>query len=368
MRTLIIFMTMLTNSLAIFGQITITSATFPKVGDTLKYLYAINPSFQIDFESVGGPQFWDFDNLNVGEKQKEIYLNPQDGNNAASFPTANLLAITEEQERYFKVSNNKIDLLGYAGKNEILGVPLVVQYSKLPLFRKAPLAFVGSSNSNSEYRLGIGTDLLPDSLLGQLNFSFDSIRIRFISNEQGLQDGYGSLKMHGRVFETLRQKTERITKTEIEIKVLGFWISLANFSDLLGDFGNLLGQDTSYVYKFFNDKTKEILVEIEANAKNKISTIKYIDLTRITSTKNEELATISLYPNPSADWINIRFADGITDINNIQIHSMSGSLIYSKLNMESSNVEVDVKEWPTGQYYIVANNGKYNQYLSFSKQ
>ncbi len=75
-----------------------------------------------------------------------------------------------------------------------------------------------------------------------------------------------------------------------------------------------------------------------------------------------------LYPNPSVDVLNILFTDEFNGIKNIQICSMNGSLIYSKSNIESQKVEVDVKDWPSGQYYIVVGNERNQKYLSFIKQ
>ncbi|MBK7634660.1 MAG: hypothetical protein IPJ13_10465 [Saprospiraceae bacterium] len=47
--------------------------------------------------TTGGPKTWDFSQLKTGLKQQEIYALPSAGKDAAFFPEANLLLLSDGQ-------------------------------------------------------------------------------------------------------------------------------------------------------------------------------------------------------------------------------------------------------------------------------
>ena len=73
-----------------YSQITVTSATFPVAGDTLRY--AVDDRPMIDAQSVYTPpgidQTWDLRQLQARVLFNQVYLPARTGKNAAAFPGA----------------------------------------------------------------------------------------------------------------------------------------------------------------------------------------------------------------------------------------------------------------------------------------
>ncbi|HQW03874.1 MAG TPA: hypothetical protein PLR30_15405, partial [Saprospiraceae bacterium] len=63
-KNILVIFTVLAVTLSLPAQITITNATFPAAGDTLKTATDLAPA-GIVMTSPGGPQTWDFTSLNA---------------------------------------------------------------------------------------------------------------------------------------------------------------------------------------------------------------------------------------------------------------------------------------------------------------
>ena len=204
------------------AQITITNATFPKVGDTLKTAVVFDFAGNLTMGSTGGPKTWDFNILNVDEgiKQQEIYLNPAVGKDASSFPEATMMLLSDGQEIYLKSSATKLEGLGFGGANQFFDAPLVIKYSKRPVLRTAPLEFINTTATTGEFRIDISSNIIPDSLLAGLPFKPDSIRIQFSNSIKGLTDAYGSLKLQGNSFDVLRETGGILPIASVDSRVM----------------------------------------------------------------------------------------------------------------------------------------------------
>ena len=100
-----------------FAQITVTNATFPVAGDTLKTAVATNPAIGIAvYTAPGGPQFWDLSALQPGTIQTNIYKPANQGSVGAQVPGAELFTVNAPgTEDYYNVTSNRFERQAYYG-------------------------------------------------------------------------------------------------------------------------------------------------------------------------------------------------------------------------------------------------------------
>jgi len=352
----------LIGTLQVSAQITVTNATFPKVGDTLKTAFIEEFSGTLNMGNVGGPQNWDFSALSSGTRQEEVFLNPAGGEFAAAFPDANLRIDNGGQELYMKSSATKIEALGFGGDNPFFDGPLVIKYSKRPVYRAAPLTFISSSTNVSEFRIDLSSSIIPDTLLAGLPIRPDSIRIQFSDNATGLMDAFGSLKMQNKTFDVLREKVQSISETKLFIKIFGAWIDPLPLigGNIPGGFGGFLGRDTSITYSFYTNTKKEVLVAANFNLDNEFQSAIVADLGGIISSSDEVLIdeSVLVFPNPAHDFLRIKCGKNITGQHLITICDLQGKYVHAEIAelIPDADKTIDVSALSPGSYLLSLNS------------
>ena len=89
--------------------------------------------------------------------------------------------------------------------------------------------------------------------------------------------------------------------------------------------------------------------------------ITYNDYTNITSSENK---SISIYPNPSSNFLTINSA---LNIDNITIYDIYGKVIINKNEASSNNIIIDISQLSAGFYNILVNQSGNKKMLSFIK-
>ena len=317
------------------AQITVTNATFPVKGDTLKSVITSNVSAPLIIGDVGGPQTWNFSMLNAGSRITQLCLDPKDGAEFASFPTANLMIQTDGQIQYIASSAVKMEVLGLGGDNGFIPTQVAVKYTDKPAFRVAPLKFIGSYNSNGKFNLDLGTEIIPDTILSSLPLKPDSIRIQFVSASKNLMDAYGKLTMQNKTYDVLREKSETTSEVKFFAKLpLVGWFDVGSIigGSLPGGLGNFLGKDTTISYNFYSNIKKEILVSADYNTANELQSVTFADLGGVVSSSNELPSTclsyLEVFPNPATDNIAIKTSNLSTGKYFITLSDMEGRVVY----------------------------------------
>ncbi|HMP30100.1 MAG TPA: T9SS type A sorting domain-containing protein [Saprospiraceae bacterium] len=354
--SIMISLYILTNT--VNAQITITHTTFPTVGDTLRYILS-NDSTTLNLGTTNGPQEWNFSSLSSGIRFNEIYTEVSNGKEIASFPEANLLLITEGQEQYLKSNSTRLEVIGLGGFNALVDTLLLINYSKRPTIRNAPLTFIKSTSSNSEFRVDISSNLLPTAIKNLIPINFDSIRIQFSSNAKGIVDAYGTLKMQNKDFSVLRETIETVSETKIFLKIFGFWIDpLPLFvGNIPSGIDDLLGQDTTITYNFYTDKRKEILVSAQYNTNLTLRRLVFADLGGLLSTtKNIANSTLKLFPNPATEKLFLQTQNIKEGKYVLTISDFFGRTVYDESFLLSPN---DIKEINISNL----NRGTYLMYI-----
>lgn len=297
----------------VFAQITITNATFPVAGDTMKMAIDNSPSvINAIFTPPGGNQTWDLSGLQVHATQNFVYRAASEGSVSGQVSEAELVTLppSPHAEEYYNVTANRFELQAYYGIAPYDLVSNALFHYGPPLEeRQAPLNFFDIYGSSS----GILEKFLPSaftpSLLAALNARTspsqpDSLRYRVAISQIDVVDAWGSMSIPGGTYNVLREKRTRYTETRLDGKYppLG-WLDVTNDAILAGFHG--LGVDTTVSFFFYNDVEKEPIAKVTLNAAQNaaIQTLfKYSPaVTNMASTENSIPNSYVLhgnYPNP----------------------------------------------------------------------
>lgn len=238
------------------AQITITNAVFPAVGDTLFFATDNQPQ-GIVMTPPGGPQQWDFSNLQASATSQQIFLPPQAGPDYGSFPSANLLYQKPggNVDVYLNASGNQVSMLGLSGPDPILlGIDLVAHFNPPIVQSRAPVNFFDINQTSSGLLVLFLPGLLPG--VGSLPFTADTMRIRVAISRLDAVDAFGALAIPGGAFDVLRQKSTEYTEKRLDAKIppLG-WLDVTDVA--IQYLGLDLGVDTTVTYQFLSNQSKE---------------------------------------------------------------------------------------------------------------
>jgi hypothetical protein len=260
-KNLLVIFTMLAATVCIQAQITVTNATFPAVGDSLKIATDLNP-VAIVVTAPGGPYTWDYSTLNSAVRQVTVFQPAVNGASFANYPTADLVVIGGA-ETYFDVSATAFTNLGISGSDIVSGLPIPAEVVFTPPLaeRHAPLTFPNVFTGSTSVIVALPTSAIPGGILDSLGVPsglLDSIRLRLTIARNDFVDGFGTLAIPGGTYNVLRQKRTDYTDTRIDIHVPFFgW---QDVTDLLGVGG--FGQDTTITYSFLSNTAKEPIAEL----------------------------------------------------------------------------------------------------------
>lgn len=364
-------------AISLDAQITVTNATFPAAGDNLKLAENSSITETINVGNVAGPQVWDFSMLNRGRKFEESYQDAKSGKDAASFTDATVVLTQNGQEEYYRITDQKMEGLGFGGDNPIFGAPVVVRYSKRPTVRTAPLEFIGSTKSDGEFRIQLPANVFPDSILNGIPATFrpDSVRISFISSSTGLMDAFGTLNMQDKSIEVLREKAQITSQTKIFLKVPIFgWqdieqlIGIVNIS--LPDFiKRFLGVQKSTQYNFYSNNHKEILVSASYDSLNVLDELIFADLGGvISSTAEINDLQFSVYPNPTTNVLKLHTPELKAGQYLVTLSDITGRTIYAEIAQLNPTIDKEINtELINKGMYILTIRDQFNNFAISKK-
>jgi hypothetical protein len=347
---------------SLIAQITVTNATFPAPGDTLRTVIDIEPN--INLLDPGENLTWNFTSLN-GPVFESIIADASQGASFAEFPTATIMTEqTPLAETYFQTTATTYTSLGYSGQDPI-GLGLDVAFKNTPplVERVSPLNYNDNSNSTSFVSVPFAWNDLPavitDSLL-PLPTTPDSIAIEVLTTRIETVDAWGKVALPVGTYDVLRVRRLDITETSVKALVPtfpgfpSFWI---NVTDLLGGVSPLLGADTTLTYRYYNDESKEPIAIIRANLTNETPTnaeYKSTDPNTVNVIKlYNKKPNIYAYPNPAIDRVRfdlVNIPNGTYDLN---IYNILGVKIWSKkhdFTNSSDTIQLDINNFKKGTY------------------
>lgn len=351
-----------------FAQITVTSATFPNAGDTLRFATSTDVSGNASaLTPSGASQLWDFSDLQADSESETVFVAASSALNSMEFPTADLAVIGGQGESFFHKTNNLVEFLGYAGGDPAnLGVQVAAHYSPALVERRAPLNFFDVNTQNSALTLPFSTENLPDTLFTGAPFVPDSIRVRISTERLDIVDGWGTCFIPGGEYDVLRLKRSEYTNTAVDIlvPVLG-WVDLSSLVPNGGGFGAFLGTDTTNTYRFYSGTEKEEIAVVTANADWTVAeSIRYKNngTSPSITVGAPGRASISAFPNPAVEWVRFDCTNLPSSDYTLKIFNIVGKVVWKKTYPLSGNksIKVELEDFKKGTYlYSLADkNGK----------
>ena len=337
------------------GQITITNASFPAVGDTLRT--ATDPMPSIDLLGPGGDQEWNFTNLS-GIVQEQLVQDATDGEFFSEFPNAELLITTlaniDAGEIYYNVTNTSYDNLGYVGPDPAgFGLNLVARFSPQVPERRAPMNFFDVNTADTDVVVAFDSSVLPPEISDSLLVAPDSIRFRITADRLDVVDGWGTLSIPGGTYDVLREK--RIETRETGMDVLVPFLGWLDVTDAIGlDF---LGTDTTTTYNFFSNDAKEAIAVVRVTNNEEETPIlvqfKSNDIVSSVNYVNTGRSDLFASPNPAINEVRFEFLNLKKGIYKLKVYNILGVEVWSDKYSITDNhhaVRVDLSDFRKGTY------------------
>ncbi|MFZ1704928.1 MAG: T9SS type A sorting domain-containing protein [Saprospiraceae bacterium] len=346
--------------LPLVSQISINNSSFPGEGTVLKK-FSLTNTTNVNAGPAGENKLWDYNDLNGGTPSIEKYLQKSMGQYASTFADANVLIVNSNDpgdETYARILNSRIEVVGFSGQNPFFGGDLAISYSKRPMLRRAPMFYETSAFSQGSFNLGFSTDILPDSLLASLPIKPDSIRVSTSTIKNDTIDAWGKLKLKNKEFDVLREKSVVFTSNKLEVKLpLIGWLDV---STLLGGMGGFdgFGNDTTFIYNFFTNTRKDILVSINIDTDNKVFLVEYADIDNTINTFDLSLNSDNLlYPNPVSNIFyfenySLRSGEYVAKIVDIQGKIIQEQNVHI---VEELPLQYDTSALANGNYFLMLN-------------
>jgi hypothetical protein len=338
------------------AQISLNDSYFPVSGDTLR-IAIDTTAIGITISGPGGGQTWDYSALSPAVIRAAAYKPASEGQNAASFPTANLVAPGGVNgENYYRSTNSVFELIGFAGGAPI-GFPLNVITSFNPpvLERRAPLNFFDINQTTSALLVPFSASQLPPELLALLPFAPDSIRLRVASSRVDVVDGWGTLSIPGGTYNVLRERRTQYSDTRLDIKIGP--LPWTDITALVPIPGAALGRDTSLTYHFFSNQVKEPIAVVTADhITQAVESVQY-KFNGVSSAAEHQVAAapFRLFPNPATDYASLSFTGISPDNRMVFIYDMAGQLMarYDFFATETGQFSLPVHNLLPGTYLLM---------------
>ncbi|MBX2992038.1 MAG: T9SS type A sorting domain-containing protein [Bacteroidetes bacterium] len=322
-----------------FAQITITNASFPVAGDTLKMAIDNFPAGIVPYTPPGGNQTWNFSGLQVDATRNIVYRPASQG--SVQVPGAELFAVTSPNwEEYYNVTSNRFELQAdYGIYYDVIGNSL---FNYIPTMeeRRAPLNFFDINQIWSETIKTLPPSAFPPALIAALPVTVDSLRYRITIIRLDVVDGWGTVSIPGGTYNVLREKRtwQRENRLDAKVPPLG-WLDITDVAIQAGFRG--LGIDTLITYNFWNNVEKEpIAIVALDNAQNLVTKVMFKNNSPPTTVQEQtphEFALLQNYPNPFNPTTTIRYAiPGGT-------HGRASLRVYDLLGREVATLVNEVK-------------------------
>lgn len=348
--------------LSLVAQITVTSATFPSAGDTLRTSIDAAPS-GISISAPGVDQTWDFSTLAESFPQEVIMSDASEGAAYDQFPGSDLVVLNGVSETYYNKTSTVFEVLGYKGPDPGgLGLDVAAHLNPAELQRRAPMHFFDLNSTSSALLLPFSTASLPDTLTSQLPGGVDSLRIRYATDRTDLVDAWGKLTIPGGTFDVLRERRFQVSETRLDVKLpfLG-WQDVTDLVQL-----GFLGKDTTLTYNYFNDVSKEpIAVVTTNNTGDAVTRVVYkkLDLTSdIGGPEGSGLPDCRVYPNPAVDDVRFEMSNLPAGTYTLKIYNILGSEVWRQQYpiVNNKTIRVNLSNLRKGTYLfsLVSDKGK----------
>lgn len=349
-------------TLGLAAQITVTAATFPAPGDTLRSAVRFQPS-TITVTPPGGNQTWDFTSLVTPEFPIEtIYAGTAGTGFDTIAPNANVTSSLVAGTNFYRSTDDAFELLAIAGDGATVdslfaGITFNTQFQPAQVERHGDLEFFEVFNEESNSLNAFSTAVLPDTIVDILPVLPDSIRIRVNFSRTDLVDGWGTLAIPGGVFPVLREQRTEVRTTAVEA-LLPF-IGWLDITDQLPDaLSSITDPVTTVSYHFWNDTEKEpiAVIRLEGEADSEVQSVqfKWIESAVGTVEALPFALETSVYPNPFAEVLWLEFRSELPLDGRAELLDATGRLVHTRRFSRSNGARLNFATGalPAGVYFV----------------
>lgn len=354
-------------SIPLIAQITVTSATFPEAGDTLRIAIDADPN--INLQEAGEDRTWNFESLD-GPVFESLILPASEGEANANYPTATILTgQIPISETYYRTTDTEYVGLGFSGEDPIeLGLEVIFKNSPPLTERLSPLNYDDDMNISSSVFVPYAWDDLPaiitDSIGGELPLTPDSIGIEVVTNRSEVVDAWGSVFLPVGNYEVLRVRRWDITETRVLAWVP--FLQWTDVTDVLGGVSDALGADTTLTYRFYNDTSKEPIAIIQADPVTEApenAQYKSVDPSTSTIKLYQKKPNIYAYPNPAIDKVRFDILNVPKGKYDLNVYNILGVKVWNQqhqIQNTTDTILLDVNHFKKGTYLysLVNDRGK----------
>lgn len=343
----------------LYAQITVTSATFPVAGDTLKMAIDNSPAGIVALTPPGGNQTWDFSSLEADATQNIIYRPASEGSVGAQLPDAVLFTHPlPNPEEYYKATPSTIEFMAHNGPDPYdIGFNALFNYHPPVVERRAPVNFFDIHQISSGLLEPFPPEVFPPAFLAALPVTPDSLRYRIAISRLDVVDAWGSLSIPGGTYNVLREKRTLYRESRMDAKVspLG-WLDI---TDVVIQSAGItsLGVDTITSYYFHNDVEKEPIAIVTLNNAQSFATQVMFKNSAVVNALEEvkdAKPSVTVSPNPVGNVANFGFSNLVSGKYRLVIFDELGRAAVEKtLQMSGRHTEhMDLSGLPAGMYYF----------------
>lgn len=345
MKKTLLFLGVISMGLSSLSQ-TITSANIAILGDTIYQAEDAAPS--INLGTTGTGNNWNFSSLLTNNRDTTIFYGPLNTPCAASTFTNPTHSFKQDTNLAFlSVTTSSIELIGIS--NGTICVASQDPETTITFPSSFGTTFLDTART---------TTTVSGASVGQP--LADSVKIVNVTYIESDFNASGTLTTAYGIFACIRQDLERKTTTDFYAKGV-----------LTGGVFTLLSteKDTAYSHQYWSDaaNVKFPLVSYDVDASGNL-TGSVIFTTgfspnNYSSIIENEIKTLSVYPNPATNQLTI---DNQDQVNTITITDLRGKMVYSSNQLTTNTV--DIEFLTNGIYVLTISTDSYIGTARFVKQ
>lgn len=344
------------------AQITVTSASFPSVGDVMVTAVDNLPSGIVVTEA-GIDQNWSYMSLESPFNMSTTLIPAEEGPGAFAYPGADYYTpFGDNVVAYYQVRDSDVRILGLYGADPIgLGLETASRFEPPLPVRRSPMNFLDVNQIEYDISIALDADDLPAAILENFPITPDSLRIRANVNRLDVVDAWGTLTIPGGIYDVLREKRTEDREVRLDAKLPIFdWTDVTDIAlEFLPIEG--LGESTAVSYHFISNEAIEPVAILEMNEdETAVARVEYkaSDVSSNVQTVTDLKPGVYAFPNPAIVNARFEFTNLPKGKYKLRILNILGVEVWSRNYQINGNVtqKVDISNLRKGTYLYSLSN------------
>lgn len=323
------------------AQITLTSSSFPNLGDIyINHHDSLTAS--VSPGTSGANQTWNFATLNNHYNDTTSVVSVLSTPNGAAFPTANLAGKNNGGYVYMNKTSTECDFIGASG-SQMGSAVLNILYTSPTIVAKSGITYNSNYSFVSSFlMLASGTDV------GQ---PVDSVRVHSNTYTTKVVDGWGTVTSPIGAFPCLR-----IMQVDSVVQVIDVKLPFIGWSLAFLEFNNI-----NVSYSYVDDANINSIVQLNMDSTSStVGSASYRESWPLGVNETEKPSLFSLYPNPSStDNIHLLIGGLPADKYVIQLFDLTGrqinTAVYSINQTAVTDVNLSSLHLNSGSYIVAVS-------------